>query len=438
MIKFLIAVALGTAAFSWTPRVVTRSEDVFDRAPPPDTTDSIAPHRITILDVNGHVLEIPYFRNHDITENTNCRRAVILIHGKLRNADDYWSTLQATADTADSADMQDSLCILIAPQFLTEAEIDSHNLDSTHLYWSYGGWQKGNLSLDTPYVRPAQISSFAVMDTILAFLARRNSYLDTIVIAGHSAGAQMVVRYAAGSPMEDELSGYGIHFRYVSANPSNYLYMDSVRVVPGTLDSFAIPPPETIAACPEYNEYKYGLDSLYNYSYMGQPKDSVRNRYYRRWLMYLLGDADTLTDNLDTSCQANIQGVHRYERGIVYYNYLDYYYGSSVHCRHIRATVQGVSHKHDSMYTSPCGVFALFDVGHCTPISPQCMWVEFSYSGTEEGSFFRPYNSVAEGVSAVPIDGTVIIKSGTSPETLSVNKKLDMRSWNGTSTIGAP
>jgi hypothetical protein len=66
------------------------------------------------------------------------------------------------------------------------------------------------------------------------------------------------------------------------------------------------------------------------------------------------------------------------------------------------------------------------------------MWVEFSYTGTEEGSFFRPYNSVAEGVNAVPIDGTVIIKSGTSPETLSVNKKLDMRSWNGVATIGAP
>lgn len=63
-------------------------------------------------------------------------------------------------------------------------------------------------------------------------------------------------------------------------------------------------------------------------------------------------------------------------------------------------------------------------------------WVDFNYTGIEEGTFSRPYNTYAEGVSAVSRGGTLHIKAGQSAETRSVSKPMTIRSYNGNATIG--
>ena len=45
------------------------------------------------------------------------------------------------------------------------------------------------------------------------------------------------------------------------------------------------------------------------------------------------------------------------------------------------------------------------------------IWVDFDYTGPEQGCFEKPYNTFAEGVSAVPNAGTLVFKAGSSPET---------------------
>jgi hypothetical protein len=65
-------------------------------------------------------------------------------------------------------------------------------------------------------------------------------------------------------------------------------------------------------------------------------------------------------------------------------------------------------------------------------------WVDFSHGGTENGSFAQPFNTVTEGVSAIPVSTSLILKAGASNWTGPVNKGMTMRAFGGPVTIGVP
>jgi hypothetical protein len=410
---------------------------------PSDTVDVIAPNRIS-YNLGGEILKLPYYRNHALSENTNLHRAVIMVHGTNRNADVYYQTLLDAALLADNAETKS---ILIAPQFLVEEDIAKIDpADSSELlFWTNSRWKRGSNSIGSAaYPQTAFISSYAVMDSIIYRLATNNANMDTIVIAGHSAGGQYTHRYAAGSNIQSTLEGMGIHLRHVVANPSSYLYFDSARWVSGEVDSFAIPNAGTMASCTTssgrgYNDYIYGLDKLSQASYMNNVgAATIIEQYKQRWVMYLLGENDVLSGSLDTTCPAFLEGAHRLDRGTKYYKYLDYFYEGSITCKQVIDTIPGVGHSNNDMFTSDCGVFSLFDYGSCVSEPRPCTWVEFNYVGTETGSFDFPFNTLVEGVNSAGAGEEVMIKAGTSSETLLILKHILLRSWNGTAKIGVP
>lgn len=63
-------------------------------------------------------------------------------------------------------------------------------------------------------------------------------------------------------------------------------------------------------------------------------------------------------------------------------------------------------------------------------------WVHFAHAGPEEGSFVRPFNTVPEGVFAVPASGRLIFKAGASNWTGTVSKPMTMRAFGGEVVIG--
>ncbi len=63
-------------------------------------------------------------------------------------------------------------------------------------------------------------------------------------------------------------------------------------------------------------------------------------------------------------------------------------------------------------------------------------WVHFTYFGVENGSFAQPYNTVPEGIFAVPVSGNLIFKAGANNWSGSVNKAMTMRAFGGEVTIG--
>ncbi|WP_241302828.1 alpha/beta hydrolase [Burkholderia stabilis] len=272
-------------------------------------------------------------------------RVFVVIHGTLRNADAYYASGRQVVEKAGAAG---NGTMVVAPQFLTRADTRAFSLDARTLAWTQEGWKGGE-----PARQPGPVSSFAALDALLAHFADRSLYpaLTTVVVIGHSAGAQLLQRYAVAGHEGDALAHAGIAVRYVVANPSSYLYFDDER-----------PDGQVLAggACPGATQWKYGLKSAPPYV-ASQDAGDLETRYVARNVVYLLGQADTnpYTHFIDRSCAAMAQGPYRLARGLAYFDYLKKRHPSDL-AQHV-VEVPGVGHDNLGMFTSACGLAVLFD-----------------------------------------------------------------------------
>ena len=261
-------------------------------------------------------------------------RAVLILHGRLRDADVYYrSALRAQAAAGDVG----RATLMIVPQFLAAIDAEAYHLPASTLRWTLEGWEGGN-----PALGPTPASSFAALDAILAKLADRRLFpnLAQVVVAGHSGGAQVVQRYAVAGKGEAGLRALGIGLRYVVANPSSYAYFTSARPEPGIA-----------ASCP---------------GYLSAPTPAaLEQQYVARRVIYLLGTLDTNPNHpaLDKTCMGEAEGPYRYLRGHSYFATMQARdAGTPNHTLH---DVPGVGHDGDKMLTSACGLSALFDMPGC-------------------------------------------------------------------------
>jgi pimeloyl-ACP methyl ester carboxylesterase len=300
---------------------------------------------------------VPVFSNGDWLAPTHeVQRAVILIHGRLRNGDTYFELAQRSCALAGGS-AADTL--LIVPQFLATADVDAHELPPSTLHWDWTSWMGGENAEG-----PAPISSFDVLDAILHALASREQFasLAEVVIAGHSGGAQVVQRYAVVARDEATLAARGIALRYVVANPSSYVYFDAMRPVASAVSGeFAA---FDRARCPSFNRWKYGLEDLPAYS--GDPASAaaLEARYAQRDVTVLLGGADCDPQHpaLDRSCAALTQGEHRLGRGLAYARYMALRHPEGL-AKHRTFVIDGVGHDAKGIFGSAQGLAALFGTG---------------------------------------------------------------------------
>lgn len=382
LVVFLI-VALPAAS----TRLSRSEEPSFDPAAIPaelraDTTDVVdeVPSTMIPITVGGQTLKVPYYSNRPLDGTyTDITRAILVCHGTLRNANDYYAAILDAGRTSGGADAH---TLIIAPQLLTAPDLDRYHLPEDILYWSYMGWRKGDNSLSSAdHPRPGTISSFAVADTILMRFADRLPALQKIVVCGHSAGGQFTNLYAAGNRVHQVITAQrGIPIQYIVSNPSSYMYFDAKRWVEGTSYAFQIPTAEQIAECPDYDNYKYGLNNLNPYMSIGA--EVLQGQYSSRNVVYLLGGNDTDPNSyyLDKTCPAMLEGSQRLERGLVYYNHLIDHFGSSITAIQSTAIVPGVGHDEYGMFNSQCGKFHLYDYGTCTGSPPASAWEDVSTS----------------------------------------------------------
>ncbi len=267
-------------------------------------------------------------------------RALIIVHGRLRNAQTY---LQSGIDAAEHAGVGGST-LVIAPQFLNESDVKRNHLDNQVLRWNGNDWMAGE-----PSTGPGQVSSYGALDQIIKHLGNRKLFpaLKEIVVAGHSGGGQVVQRFALTGHDHPMLQTEGISLRYVVANPSSYAYFTPQR--PVKFDK---------ASCPGFNDWKYGLQNLPAYA-KGQSAEQLEQTYVSRNITYLLGQQDTDPNHpaLDKSCEAETQGAYRLIRG---HNYFDYLKQRHPQLGHRLVEVPGVGHNGDGMFTSPQGQKVLF------------------------------------------------------------------------------
>ena len=280
-------------------------------------------------------------------------RAVIAVHGYHRTAAGYFTSVERLAP--------DDRTLVIAPQFLAPEDIAWYHLPDSVLHWRRDHWSDGDDAEG-----PIPISSFAILDTLLAKLANRAVLPDltTIVLAGFSGGGQLVQRYAAVGHGERASDGGRIALRYVVGSPSSYVYFDDERPRPeGGFGPFA-----GAAACPHFNRWKYGFGGKlpdYVAASMQEGLALREKRYAALDLIYLLGAADDDPNHseLDKSCGAEAEGPNRVARGQAYFAQMRARFGAALKQKLWLAP--GAGHQPTLVFGSPCGRAALFDVPGC-------------------------------------------------------------------------
>ncbi len=233
------------------------------------------------VDTPKGTMQFPLYLSTDWTvPQLRIERAVIVIHGKLRNANVYFHTALKARDAAGA---DPSTTLLIAPQFLATLDTQLHDEPPDLLRWKDDAWMGGDNAEGD-----ANVSSYAVLDAIVARLADRRQFpnLRYVTFAGHSGGGQVVQRYAVAAHETQALADEGIDVRYVVSSPSSYAYFDKERP-----DASGAPAPFDAARCPGFDAWKYGMDNRPAYVADRTPAQ-LEAAYVKRRIDYLVGGDD--------------------------------------------------------------------------------------------------------------------------------------------------
>jgi pimeloyl-ACP methyl ester carboxylesterase len=277
-----------------------------------------APECTEWLTLGGGPARSLLYRNLPLqTPNREVTRALVVVHGAGRDADNYFLTAAAAAFLAQA--LEDT--IVISPRFASLDGSCKDALGENEVSWPCGGnsWRAGGPSTNHP-----RLTSFDFMDEILRRLSRKDVFpnMKSIVLTGHSAGGQFVSRYQMANKVHE---GLGLPVTYVISNPSSYAYLDPERP---TDDGKELRPLADASKCENYDRWPYGLQSRGGYT-ASISDDQLRKQLVARPAVLLLGGLDTLPlAGFDSSCSAMAQGPNRLARGQAYASYVGRRYGA--------------------------------------------------------------------------------------------------------------
>jgi pimeloyl-ACP methyl ester carboxylesterase len=296
------------------------------------------------------------------TRNDAITRVLVSIHGAGRNADGYFHSTLAAAFLAGALENT----LVVSPRLASnEGGGCQDSLATNEISWHCNLWRSGGPSPKTP-----NVTSFDFLDEILRKAARKETFpnVRSIVIVGHSAGGQVVNRYAMSNQVHDKL---GVPVTYIVSNPSSYAYPDSVRPTSAAYDvragapGYVVGPPPNAAAfrafgdarnCTTYDQWPFGFRNRTGYS-ASQSDDQLRKQLAARPTIYLLGGLDILPlAGFDGSCAAMAQGPTRMARGQAYAKLVNEKLGA----RHTVAVVGLCGHNARCMYTAESALPLLF------------------------------------------------------------------------------
>jgi len=319
-------------------------------------------------------------RGEDLQKHSRVETVVVVVHGSLRNVEDYLCSTNSALPKSDRIPGT-SKTMVVAPWFVApeDGPVSLHDKPEgiEPIRWAEEGpightWRYGADSINLP-----DFSAYQVVDVIVERLiedAVRFPSLKRIVVAGHSAGGQAVHRWAllSGSWAFEvpPLPGRHVHLRSVVANPKSFCFLDERRYVEG---KFQIPPSDAIANCSDYNEWTWGFGDG---NYLPTPykdralveaggKVPIARRYNARYVVYLAGEKDVLANGF---CMEQMQGVNRRERSKHFFMSEKALHGGSG--LHRRLVVAGVYHNHALMFQSPEGHEAMFGAWPAPPRPP--------------------------------------------------------------------
>jgi pimeloyl-ACP methyl ester carboxylesterase len=295
------------------------------------------------------------------TRNEAITRALIVVHGAGRDADNYFRNVLAAAFLAGALDDT----IVIAPRMASSAANCHDTLAPNEISWNCNTWRSGGPAVSTP-----NVNSFDFLDEVLRKVARKDVFpnLAKIVITGHSAGGQVLNRYEMANKVHDKL---GVPITYVVSNPSSYAWPDSTRPTDTAYSVQAHAPgyvPEIgpdaspfrnftgARDCTTFDQWPYGMKNRTGYT-AKQSDDQLKNQLTSRPTTYLLGELDVLPlGGFDGSCSAMAQGPTRLARGEAFGKFVNEKLGA----HHVVKVVPECGHNARCMFTSEVALPLLF------------------------------------------------------------------------------
>jgi pimeloyl-ACP methyl ester carboxylesterase len=268
------------------------------------------------------------------SKNAQITRALVVIHGANRDADNYFRSSLAAAFLADALDNT----IIVSPRLASAAAGCHDSLATGEVSWNCNLWRSGGAAASD-----AKLTSFDFVDQILRELANKEVFpnLKAIVVAGHSAGGQFVTRYEMANRVHGTL---GVPITYVVSNPSSYAWLDSTR------------PAGEVTNCLNYDRWPYGMENISGYA-AKQTTEELIKQLAARPTTYLLGEIDILPlGGFDSSCSAMAQGPTRLARGQAFGKLVNEKFGA----RHEVTIVPLCGHNARCMFTAEIALPILF------------------------------------------------------------------------------
>ena len=328
-------------------------------APPCTTANSACTEWVSLGGASARSL---VYRTYSLdTRNEAITRALIMVHGAGRDADNYFRNALAAAFLAGALDNT----VVIAPRMASSAGNCHDTLAPNEISWNCNTWRSGGAAVSTP-----NVTSFDFLDEILRKVARKEIFpnLKQIVVTGHSAGGQVLNRYEMSNQVNDKL---GVPVTYVVSNPSSYAWPDSTRPTDAAYTVQAHAPgyvPELPAGspafraftgsrdCTTYDLWPYGMKNRTGYT-AKQSDDQLKLQLTSRPTTYLLGELDVLPlGGFDGSCPAMAQGPTRLARGEAFGKFVNEKLGA----HHVVKVVPECGHNARCMFTSEEALPLLF------------------------------------------------------------------------------
>ncbi|KAM0697404.1 hypothetical protein Q7P36_002257 [Cladosporium allicinum] len=271
--------------------------------------------KLTSLTVADGV-EIAAFWSED-PKNDEAKHAYIMIHGRQRDGDAYWTTMNNILQSAIDAEYPgaDDDAIVVAPQFFSKRLNSGQYSDSEMAWEDVNGWQAGD-----PATHPegTKLTSFDALDAIVEEFMDEDKYpsMQNITVVGHGGGAQLNVRYAVVAKTP---SRGNAHIRYIHGDPSTAAYFTRNRAQ-SISSGEKLPDRED---CEYYNHWRYGFHEFSGTADGLKTAEEYFQQYITRDVVSIVGYEDT-DDSGDQLCMALMQGgSKRRDRNLIWWQYVN-------------------------------------------------------------------------------------------------------------------
>lgn len=265
---------------------------------------------------------MPYYIERK--DYTKAKRIVMVFQGKPRDAWRYANLMSYVGKCAVTNVKWDTAFedyIVTSPIIFNTNDLEAGGAFPTDLIWKSGDWASGGL---TKGPGDTKVSIFKALDALVDLWFNQTVFpnLNSVVIAGHSAGAILAQRYAV---LRESVDGQDANMKWFISDAGSYAWpVDSRPVKNPTASSDCKSNSENCEMKAEcevtMNQWPYGLNmtdpstmNVYGRSKMQKNKEKMVQDYFDRRIQYTFAALDDGPG--DTHCEAQFQGDSHIARG---------------------------------------------------------------------------------------------------------------------------